>query len=68
MADLSNLLGESDLRDSTTWPRLRTAAATWAGAQIAEQIQRTGPALREHLHPDEAVSDRDLLADFEAEP
>lgn len=65
---MNNLPGEPETRDSTTWPHLRAAAAMWTSGQLAEQIQRLGPDLREDLYSAEPESDLDLLPDFEAEP
>ena len=65
---MNNLLGEPEERDSTTWPHLRAAAAMWTSGQLAEQIQRIGPGLREDLYSAEPETGLDLLPDCEAEP
>lgn len=61
-------LNKPEASDSTTWRQLRSAAAMWISGQLAEQIQRIGPDLREDLHPAEPEAGLDLLPDFEAEP
>ncbi len=67
---------QPDVAGPDTWAQLKSAAANWTRIMFVDQIQRTGPSLRDALPTDEAAtSEPDPLADseldlfdFEAEP
>jgi hypothetical protein len=67
MADIDNEHAQRGATEQDTWAQLKAAAASWSRSMLADQIQATGPALRDALHAERADASERELDDFEAE-